>query len=118
MQHRIEKILYWLPRGLGILFALFVSVFALDVFNDGLTWQAIAGFFIHLIPVYILIIVLVITWRWEWTSVILYPLLAIAYMISMPSFPFSVYVTITGPLFLLAILFLSHRLYVKKNTMK
>ncbi len=115
MQGRLGKILYWLPRGLGILFALFISLFALDVFNEGMSWRAWGGFFIHLIPVYILILVLLLAWRWEWVGVVFYPLLAFAYLISMPHFPFSVYVLIVGPLFLLSLLFLVHQFHVRKN---
>lgn len=118
MQSRTAKILYGLPRGLGILFSFFINLFALDVFNDGINWRAIGGFFIHFIPVYILVIVLLLAWHREWTSVIFYPLLAIAYILSMPGFPFSVYMIISGPLFLLAILFMIHRFYIKKNSAK
>ncbi len=115
MQGKFERVLFWLPRGLGILFALFVSLFALDVFNEGVTWRALAGFLVHLIPVYLLILVLVLAWRWEWIGVVMYPLLAFAYMVSMPDFPISVYVTLTGPLFLLSLLFLIHWLTTRQR---
>jgi hypothetical protein len=34
-QNPLSSILYWAPRLLGILFSLFVSIFALDVFGQG-----------------------------------------------------------------------------------
>ncbi len=115
MPRKFERVLFWLPRGLGILFTLFVSMFALDVFTEGVTWRALGGFLIHLIPVYLLLLVLILAWRWEWIGVGMYPLLAFAYMVSMPDFPISVYVILTGPLFLLSLLFLLHRLTIRKE---
>ncbi len=57
----IKKFLYWLPRILGILFALFISIFALDSFGEGIPFpEAIVGFLIHLVPTYIMIVVLLI----------------------------------------------------------
>ncbi len=115
MHNNIERTLYWLARGLGILFPLFVSLFALDVFSEGLTWQAVGGFLIHLIPVYLLVFVLILAWRREWIGVVMYPLLAFAYWVSMPHFPFSVYVLLTGPLLLLSLLFLVHWLLTRQR---
>ena len=38
----IEQLLHWTPRILGILFAGFLGLFALDVFNEGHTfWRTI-----------------------------------------------------------------------------
>ena len=60
------RIISLIPRILCILAILFVSMFALDAFDPRLTlWQQLQGFFIHLIPTYILIIFLVVAWKWE-----------------------------------------------------
>lgn len=49
---------------MSILFIIFVSLFALDVFGEGLTWwQAIAALLIHLIPSYVLVGVTVLAWK-------------------------------------------------------
>ena len=65
MSKRI-KILYWTPRILGILAILFISMFALDAFQHGLSiWQQIAAFLMHLIPSFILLLVLIISWKRE-----------------------------------------------------
>lgn len=60
------KIFHWLPRIISILAILFVSLFALDAFEPGLTfWQQIGAFLIHLIPSFILLAILVVAWKWE-----------------------------------------------------
>jgi len=60
MKEAGKKILFWSPRILTILFIGFISLFALDVFDEELGfWQALSGFLIHLIPTYILIVTLV-----------------------------------------------------------
>jgi len=35
MNTTTKRVLFWAPRVLGILFALFLSLFALDVFSEG-----------------------------------------------------------------------------------
>ena len=60
------RALYWIPRVLGILFIVFVSLFALDIFGQGYNfWQMIIGLFMHLIPSFILILVLLVAWKKE-----------------------------------------------------
>jgi hypothetical protein len=60
------KIIHWTPRIICILAILFVSMFALDSFDQKFTlWQQLQAFFIHLIPTYILILFLVVAWKWE-----------------------------------------------------
>ena len=60
------RLLYWSPRVLCIAFAIFVSLFALDVFNEGLGLaKTILALSIHLIPTAFLVIVLAVSWRWE-----------------------------------------------------
>jgi len=60
------RIFHWLPRIICILAILFVSLFAADAFAPGLTiWQQIGGFFIHLIPSFILLAFLIVAWKWE-----------------------------------------------------
>lgn len=104
----IKRILFWTPRILCIIFAVFLSIFALDVFGQGYGfWGTIFALLVHLIPVFIVIIVLIITWRWEWVGGILFPALGIFYLVwAWGKFPWSVYLIISGPLFLVGILFL------------
>ena len=46
-----KKVLYWAPRVSCIAFALFLSLFAMDVFGEGLGfWRTLFALFLHLIP--------------------------------------------------------------------
>lgn len=53
---------YWLPRILAILYIVFISSFALDVF-DGSQW--FLPLIIHLIPPFILLAITIIAWKHE-----------------------------------------------------
>lgn len=58
--------IHWAPRILCIFMILFISMFALDAFAPNLTiWQQLGGFFLHLIPSYILIAALIFAWKRE-----------------------------------------------------
>ena len=60
------KIWHWTPRILCICGILFISLFALDAFEENLTiWEQISGFLIHLIPSFILLGILLVAWKWE-----------------------------------------------------
>lgn len=59
-------IFYWLPRILGIVFILFLAIFALDVFIPGKTIPYyIVALFMHLIPNFVLAGMLFIAWKNE-----------------------------------------------------
>ena len=61
-----NPVLYWVPRVLGIAAILFISLFALDAFQEGLSfWAQLGSFFMHLIPSFILAGLLAIAWKWE-----------------------------------------------------
>jgi len=104
----ILRVLFWMPRILSIMFALFLSLFALDVFEPGVSfWSAILGLAIHLIPVYLVIIALVVAWRWELIGALSFFALAVLYIVlAWGRFPWSVYLIISGPLVLIGVLFL------------
>jgi hypothetical protein len=113
MNKTAKKLLYWTPRILCILFAMFLSLFSLDVFDEGLSfWETILALLIHLIPVYVVVIVLIFAWRWEWVGAIIFFVLAAFYIIwAWGRFHWSAYVGISGPLFLIALLFLLNWIY-------
>jgi hypothetical protein len=78
----LKRILFWAPRVLAILFALFVSLFALDVFGAGYGfWGTILALFMHLIPVYVLLIALAVAWRWEWAGALLFAGFSVWYLV-------------------------------------
>jgi len=113
MKRPVKRLLFWAPRILCILFAVFVSLFALDVFGEGYGfWETILALLMHLIPTGIIVVVLVISWRWEWVGGVLFTVLGALYLVmSWGQFHWSVYLTMSGPLFLVGVLFLINWLY-------
>jgi hypothetical protein len=105
-----HQLLYWAPRALCIVFALFISLFALDVFDEGKGfWGTFLALLMHLIPTFLLLFVLAISWRREWIAGILFPLLGVLYVVWAWSKPFGVWSTLllmAGPLVLTGALFL------------
>ena len=98
-----KRLLVWTPRGFGILYALFLSLFALDVFDERQDlFTAILGFLIHLVPTYLIVITLIVAWKWEWIGSIIFTALALFYIFSSKGQAW----IISGPLFLLGFLFL------------
>ncbi len=113
MNTSTKRLLFWTPRVLCILFAIFLSVFALDVFSEGHgLWRTIRALLLHLVPTFIVVIVLVIAWRWEWVGAVLFGALAVFYVVwTLGRFPLSVYLSIAGPLALIGVLFLFNWIY-------
>jgi hypothetical protein len=51
METRMRQLLFWSPRVLTPIFAVFLSLFALDVFEEGYGfWDTVVALFMHLIP--------------------------------------------------------------------
>lgn len=66
---RLAKWLYWSPRICCIVLVAFMSLFALDVFEEGYSLgEMLLAFLMHMLPMITLAIVLVIAWRWEWVG--------------------------------------------------
>ena len=108
MKTKMTPIIYWAPRILGILFAVFISIFALDVFTEGYGfWETVVALVMHLVPTAIIIIVLLIAWRWERVGGVLFLLLGALYIVMFwERGHWSAYLLISGPLFLIGALFL------------
>jgi hypothetical protein len=103
----MNKFLFWTPRILTIAFILFLGLFALDVFegNESLI-KKLGGLMIHLIPNFVLIIILIVAWKHEWVGTSAFALVGIAYIIIFwGRFPVATYLIISGPLFIIAVLF-------------
>ncbi len=107
MNSRLKQYLFWTPRVLGILFVLFISLFAFDVFDESLGfWDSALAFLIHLIPAIVVMGVLAIAWKWERIGAILFIALAIFYVIwAWGRLHWSAYALIPAPLVLISILF-------------
>ena len=102
-----KRLLYWVPRILTILFAVFVSVFAMDVFSEHLPfWRLMLALLMHLIPTFVVLIALALAWRWEWIGAVAYFALGAFYIWSFAGrFPLLTYVVIAGPMFVIGGLF-------------
>jgi hypothetical protein len=113
MKKPVKRVVFWMPRILCVLFAVFISLFALDVFGEGYDfWETIVALLMHLIPTGIILIALVIAWRWEWVGAILFVVLGVWYTImAWGEFGWTTYLVIVGPLFLVGALFLANWLY-------
>ncbi len=114
MKKKPKKALYWAPRILAILFTIFISLFALDVFSEGYGfWETIVALFMHLVPTYLLIIALLIAWQREYIGGIIFIILGIFYVImAWSNLTFKIFLILPGPLFLIGILFLLNK-YLK-----
>ena len=77
MKNNLRKIIL----GLSILFGVFISLFALDVFGQE-NW--LIALIMHLIPTYIVIILTIISWKKELWGGILWLVLGIFFMIMSP----------------------------------
>ena len=113
MNKVMKQGLFWIPRVLCILFALFLSLFALDVFSeDSGFWEQILGLLIHLVPVYVVVILLIVAWRWEWVGAVAFIGLALFYLSqAWGQEHWSAIVGISGPLTLIGVLFLLNWTY-------
>lgn len=113
----LKQILFWTPRILSILFVLFLSLFALDVFGEGYNfWQTALALLIHLIPSIVLVAALVLAWRWEWVGAALFIGFGIWYLvISWGKFNWTAPVVIAGVPMLVGVLFLVGWIYRKRR---
>ena len=113
MKTPVKRVVFWLPRILCLLFAVFVSIFALDVLGEGYGfWETIVALFMHLVPTGIMLMALAIAWRWEWVGAILFASLGTGYVVmAWGKFDWITYLLIAGPLFLIGALFLVNWLF-------
>jgi hypothetical protein len=101
--------LFWTPRVLGIAFALFISIFAMDVFGGHYSLpQLLVALGMHLIPTGLIAVALIVAWRWEWVGAVLFFGLGVAYIVTVRNdrAPWDWYVFIAGPAFIMGLLFL------------
>lgn len=109
----LKRLLIWTPRVLGLLFALFLSIFALDVFGVGYTiGETVIALLMHLIPTFVLLLALALAWRWAWIGALTFLGFGIWYLAEAAgSFPFITLLLIAGPALLVGGLYLVDWLY-------
>ena len=122
MKKKVDKLIFWTPRVLSIIFILFLALMSLDIFDMDLGfWGTILGLFMHNIPTLILLAVLLISWKYEIVGGIVFNLAGLLYIIRVRTPPdwriaLSWYLTIAAPAFLIGILFLIGWFRKKKKT--
>jgi len=88
MSNFSKRTLFWAPRALSILFIAFLSMFALDVFDENLGfWKTLVALAIHLVPSLVLIGALVVAWRWEWIGALVYLAAGALYVVTLLPHP-------------------------------
>jgi hypothetical protein len=79
---KTNKFIFWTPRIIIILFALFLAIFSLDVFGNNYGfWETIIGLFMHNLPSIILLIILIIFWKHDLFGGVIFITLGIACLI-------------------------------------
>ncbi|MFA5887309.1 MAG: hypothetical protein WC852_01185 [Candidatus Nanoarchaeia archaeon] len=82
MKKKINKALFWAPRIALIVFALFLAIFSLDVFDSASGFsQILIGLLMHNIPSFVLIALLLISWKHELRGGIIFMTIGIACII-------------------------------------
>ena len=105
---KMRRLLYLTPKVLAIIFILFLSLFALDVFSmEGTILEKIGGFLIHLLPNFILLAILFVAWRFEKIGGILFILAGIIFTLFFRTYQQIMSILLVSfPLFLIGFLFL------------
>jgi len=82
MIRKRNKLFYWLPRVLAVIFTTLVALFALDAFGQGYGFLGtLWALFLHLMPAVILFVVTKIAWRLEIYGGFLFILLGLIFTI-------------------------------------
>jgi hypothetical protein len=100
----MKQLLHWLPRILSVLFIAFISLFALDVFDQPQWFMALI---IHLTPSFVLIAVTAIAWRNRLVGGLLF-LVAGFFLSNFES------LIVSAPAFVIGALFLFSHYYLPK----
>ncbi len=111
-----NKFLHLAPRILSVAFIIFLSLFALDVFGEYRGFELAIALFMHLIPSFVLALVVVLAWKHDLVGAIVFIFAAVFYVWAAGfGRPWSWYAFISGPAFLVSILFFLNWLYLRKT---
>ena len=104
-----QRLLYWAPRALCIAFAIFISIFALDVFGEHLPfWRMLLALAMHLVPTAVLLTLTLVSWRWPAVGGTAFIALGVYYYVWMMH---GRYFLIALPAFVIGVLFLANWLW-------
>ena len=79
-KRKVREILHWLPRILGILFVIFISLLSVDLLERHADQNLVGTLFINAIPTIIFAGVLFVAWKWEEIGGYLYIVLGFVYV--------------------------------------
>lgn len=115
---RFARAIYWSPRIGGIVIIAFMSLFAFDVFEAGLSLgEMLVAFFMHMLPMLVLAAVLAIAWRWPWVGAAVFGLAALFFTFRVffnGLMGLSTFLIFGGPLLLIALLFAANGRWQKQ----
>lgn len=104
----MTNLLHWTPRIIAIAAILFISMFALDVFEPGAPWPDIAtALFMHLLPSFVLIAILAVAWRNEGIGGVLFLIAGLSPFFLLAN-PNRINLMIGGPFLLAGAMFLAN----------
>jgi len=112
MNSKIQKILYWSPRGLGLLFTVLMGLFATEAFNEGNgIIKMLISFSMLLIPALIILMFTLFSWKNEGLGAILFIALGLVYMFWFHGAELLDKLMICIPLYIIGILFLVEKIF-------
>jgi len=114
-----NKILYWSPRILAILFTIFLCLFSFDSFQDFSGWQSILAVVIHLAIPAIVLLATGLAWKKDLVGTAVFFCFALyyIYMVGLDRH-WSWYVSISGPALLISFLYLLSWFQKRKDNKK
>jgi hypothetical protein len=113
---QMQKLVFWTPRALSILFVLFLALFALDVFSENSGAAVIVPLLIHLIPSLVLLAAAAIAWKYDWFGALTYFGFAVWYVWSAGfDRPWSWYAAIVFPAVVVGTLYLASWMQLRRR---
>lgn len=111
----MDKVLYLAPRILSLLFVAFLSLFALDVFNEYQGFSLVLPLLIHLLPSLILLVIVAFAWKYDLVGAAAFLSFAALYVWQAGlDRPWRWYAVIAGPAALVGVLYLANWLRKRK----
>ncbi len=120
MSRSAARLLYWSPRCIGVAFAIFVGLFALESFQETAGfWHLALAFAINLVPAYMVVLVLAAAWKWEWMGAVVFAALGVWYswgMLARHHLSWPIFLAIPLPMLAMAVLFLAN--WLERSTLR
>jgi hypothetical protein len=109
LSKRVNRLVYYTPRIAGIIIALFVGLFSLDVFGaGGSVWEMIGAFILHSLPSIFMGVLLILAWRRPvigFAAFLLVGIFFLRFLIGDPLMGLGNLLLFAGPMLMIALLF-------------